>query len=113
MKQDCTNTVVYFKEQKRMCNDHKSCTKCGIYNIDTDLTCAIIQRFYPDACVKVVQAYSDGNPELTYMDDFYKKHPDAPRCPDGRPQACAFHCGYIKVCPNIPCNECWRVINKK
>lgn len=111
--------VEYFKEKARMvrANEHGYCTlsciDCPLYseNNPTGESCSNFERLHPEEAVSIVEKWSKEHPRKTRVQDFFEKHPNAPKF-DGTPRCCAAYCGYCKHCTNTGidmgnCVDCW------
>lgn len=116
---DCSKTINYICEKNRMSKYDYTTKRCGIdcskcpighTNNGYSVSCKIFEKQYPHEAVAVVQKWSDEHPIKTRLDDFIKKHPDAPLNRDGTPTVCAYKVGYCireSCSDDIPCNVCW------
>lgn len=95
---------------KRICAARDDCEKCVL-----ELNCPFVtvpsDHDYDEA-EAILAKWAEEHPERTVMDDFFAKHPNAPRDDANAPYPCAKDCGYSKppYCGHIPfkCAECWR-----
>ena len=78
------DAVEFFKERIRMCNSFEGCVGCPLKPDCTDAD--------PELMVKAVEQWSQSHPRKTMMQDFFEKHPNAPRTVDGLPFPCPFEC---------------------
>ena len=102
------DAVEFFKEKIRMRNSFEGCFGCPLEPDCTDAD--------PELMVKAVEDWSQAHPKKTIMDDFFEKHPNAPKEKDGTPiNICPSDCGYIdepnslSICEkfNNNCLKCW------
>lgn len=97
---------------KRMCTGFTTCEKCPLYLFDKDVHCKWTMCYCPDEAEAILAKWAEEHPEKTIADDFFEKHPNAPRDDANDPYPCAKDCGYSKppYCERIPfrCNNCWR-----
>ena len=115
---DCSKTLNYAVERKRMCDSfsasekdsyiaHK-CGECPLYPIEA--SCVLVSEL-TEAHINAVQKWSDEHPQETMVDRFYKLFPNAIKQADGMPTVCTRSLGWIKSCPknysDISCKECW------
>ena len=94
----------------RMCKAYDSCRdcqltrKCPLIGNSSD-----IDTFEFEA---IFTKWAAEHPERTIADDFFEKHPKAPKDEDGIPFACAQRCGYTEGCIGNTsrkyCTQCWR-----
>ena len=101
----------FLKELARMCNFHRQNCGCGGCEIHKTFNgCLYMERlrkdFDFDKLISIVQEWAKEHPRKTRKDDFFEKHPNAPKDGDKKPKACAAHCGYTK-CKGEPCEKCW------
>ncbi|MBR4934467.1 MAG: hypothetical protein IKZ01_01200 [Anaerotignum sp.] len=102
--------VAFLKEWKRMCDDCLDCDDCPMYEIRKNNveSCRDIVRKNPEKSVAIVHHWTEEHSVKTIADDFFEKHPNAPKDED-IPKTCAKHCGYFDDCPGrVTCNECWK-----
>lgn len=117
MKIDCSKTVNFFDEHKRMCAKEKenelACSECPLSYTrnSTGYGCATYIRQYPDKAVSIVQKWSDAHQQKTYAEDFFEKFPNAPKEDDGTPKSCwgdVYSNGGCNV--QSICKDCWNRI---
>lgn len=94
---------------KRMCKSARGCDHCDAQ--DACETCA--GNLNSAELESILAKWAQEHPERTIMDDFFTKHPKAPRRSPDYPEACARVVGYISECPAtvnncVGCNDCWR-----
>lgn len=94
---------------KRMCEAHKTCSKCGMATCDP----AMCRPWVYDNPVKaeaILAKWAEEHPEKTIMDDFFEKFPKALKRNSGiTPRSCAVDLGYVEHCANGgDCAACWR-----
>ena len=111
---DCSKTIDFFSELKRLCSLRRTCEaiahdeQCPLHGF-CELT---YSKIYAEDAIKAVenlQKWSDEHPKKTYAQDFFEKFPNAPRCKsaNGRyPSACR-KAIYDGKCPGVGCEECW------
>lgn len=91
---DCSKTINFFPELKRLCDSRTTCTadaankeQCPLLDV-----CASGLRivYYEDVkrAIKIVQKWSDEHPKKTYAQDFFEKFPKAQSNSDGTPFVC-------------------------
>lgn len=83
------DAVEFIKERDRMCNSIKSCSQCPMS--DTMNYCDLDTEG-PKKLVAFVEQRSQDHPRKTMMQDFFEKHPNAPKRRDGTP---------VGICPVI------------
>lgn len=95
---------------KRMCDVRDGCEKCEL-----ELNCPFVtvsSNLNFDKAEAALEKWAKEHPEKTIADDFFEKHPKAPRRNDDTPHVCAIRCGYTDACPeyeSVPeCDKCWR-----
>lgn len=94
---DCNITSNYFKEKKRMTKTKKyvceiDCDDCPLSssNNGIDISCASLEANYPNKAIEIVQKWSDGHPQKTFLTDFLEKYPNAPLEENGTPRFCPY-----------------------
>lgn len=110
---DCSQTLNYAKERKRMCDSfsiqysHK-CGECPLYPIQA--SCVLISELI-EAQIDAVQKWSDEHPVETMADKFFEIFPKAPKNSDGTPIGCPKTLGWKEKCPQElqGCNKCWEL----
>lgn len=104
------DAVNFVKEYNRMCNKYDGCQGCPLDGKDCEI---VSKKINADHIVNVVEKWSKEHPQKTMMQDFFEKHPNAPRDKDGFPTICPYECGYTKdtFCPEESfgkgCSLCW------
>lgn len=105
--------VKYMNIKTRMTNNCKiHCAKCllSMSNNKHNKPCADFERENPKEAQEIVSNWGQMNPQKTRAQDFFEKHPKAPRDIDGNPEACAYQAGYCQDCDEtkkLDCNKCW------
>ena len=106
-----------FKEaihtMKRMCEAQNECETCPC-NENCMLNLGLDDVGVSEL-EKTLEKWAAEHPAKTIADDFFDKHPRAPR-KNGHPLACALHCGYRSACADgvspaetmAECAACWR-----
>ena len=96
---------------KRMCESNGQCGHCPMPGHGAT-SCPVWVMRNPDHAEAILAKWAEEHPERTIMDDFFAKHPKAPRRSEGYPSVCALQCGYIDRCPEHKfepeCPDCWR-----
>lgn len=113
---DCSKTINFFAEAKRMCDTLFSCKECIFYDLGECNLSEITQNH-----IDQLQKWSDEHPApkpKTYADDFFEKFPEAIRI-DGKPVSCRANlyrtsCRW-KSCNNVDqcakdCLSCWNEV---
>ena len=108
------DAVLFLKERARMTNFCEiACFDCpmgGRNNGFTD-SCSEFHKKFPEEAVAVVQKWSKEHPVKTVLDDFFEKHPKAPKNEVGRPYCCPWSVGYQDGCEinygRTDCKKCW------
>ena len=95
---------------KRICNPQDDCEHCPLgRGCPCEMTPICIDMAKFEA---ILAKWEDEHPEKTIADDFFEKHPNAPRDDKNTPYTCAKDCGYSKppYCERVPfnCDNCWR-----
>ena len=115
---DCNITSNYFKEKKRMTKTKKYVCKIDCYdcplsssNNGINISCAFLEANYPNKAIEIVQKWSDGHPQKTFLTDFLEKYPNVPLAKNGYPSICPYELGYTKEeyinCGSLTCKQCW------
>lgn len=106
-KIDCSVTVNYLRELKRMC-DIYFCDNCPLSseNNGKDCYCGDFSKTNPETAIEIVQKWSDENPVKTRLDDLLEKYPKykfygSDQCPSAHPAIFGY------------CNTCTECINNK
>ena len=91
----------------RICKEREMCEGCVLEN-----KCIVLKDCDYAEAEAILAKWAAEHPERTIADDFFQKHPKAPRDDTNVPYPCAKDCGYSKppYCENTPigCDECWR-----
>lgn len=111
---DCSKTEVFLAEWRRMHYTIDYCEKCHLDH-DIKQTCLAFVTTNPKKSVEAVQKWSNEHPEQkpkTYADDFFEKHPNAPKRANGMPMAfrCQVYgcsCGKHEANMINGCEMCW------
>lgn len=95
----------------RMCKAQVDCNHC---QFDGECPCELTPMKTDASETEAILAkWAAEHPERTIMDDFFEKHPNAPKNDHGMPCVCALKCGYVKECRQIniaySCTNCWRL----
>ena len=111
---DCSKTINFFPELKRLCDSRTSCEagadnkeQCPMHGF-----CRQSLMMRAEDIIKAVenlQKWSDEHPKKTYAQDFFEKFPDAPKdelYKKRYPWVCRAGI-YGGECPRIECDECW------
>ena len=121
------DAVKFFEELKRMCKNNFSCTGCPalLENVpipicklkDTPEDYGMLKI---DKLVSFIEKWSSDHPKKTRIQDFYEKHPNAPKI-NGYPIILPISMGYCgkygdntefcTLCPhfNLEDKECWEM----
>lgn len=116
---DCSKTIYFFAELKRLCDLRLTCEadardkQCPLYDF-CGLTHSKTYAEDVKRAVEFVQEWSDEHSKKTYTQDFFEKFPDAPKDKSAKseyPDACR-NMIYGGGCPKIEsridcCYECW------
>lgn len=106
------DAVKFIKNRNRMCNSMKSCSQCPF----GEMNYCDFDTEDPEKLVALVEQWSQEHPQKTMMQDFFEKHPNAPKRRDGTPVGiCPSYCGYTDepnsafVCEKFDkkCLRCW------
>lgn len=106
------DAIEFIKKRNRMCNSMKSCSQCPF----NEMKHCNFNTEDPEKLVAFVEQWSQEHPQKTMMQDFFEKHPNAPKRRDGTPVGiCPSCCGYTdepnnaSVCIKFDekCLRCW------
>lgn len=105
------DAVEFIKEYRRMCNQYAYSEDCMDECPLKGSYCDLGYK-YTDIknTVSKVEQWSQSHPQKTMMDDFFEKHPNAPKDDFGTPCLCPADIGYEeKNCKATDCNclKCW------
>lgn len=116
---DCTKTINFFSEAKRLCDSRTACSaneknkeRCPLFVF---CKCTIKTRSVEEItkAIENLQKWSDKRSKKTYMQDFFETFPKAQMDTDGSPFACRKKI-YGGVRPNDKacdrreaCKNCW------
>lgn len=112
MKIDCSKTIDFIKEKKRMCKN-EICLTCPLSksNNEKNLHCRTFMAEYPEKIVEIMQKWSDEHPQKTYKDDFFEKFPNSEKEGNGYPVVacpCKIYPQLKLTCKDyIYCSDCW------
>lgn len=123
MKIDCSKTINFFKEKRRMCNscnDVVGCENCPLHiylnEMSIDSYCEYFVSVHPEKAVEIVQQWSDEHPQKTYKtykEDFFEKFPDAKKIGIGKGYPvidcpCILYPQLKATCNDyLYCFDCW------
>ncbi len=107
--------VEYLKQRGRMTNNCDiSCSVCPLADVNNskEVCCEEIKGKYPEEAIDIVQKWAEEHPQKTMLQDFFEKHPNAPRKTTGDPLVCPHVLGYrteVKGCCTEfdKCYDCW------
>ena len=115
---DCSKTINFFPELKRLCDSRTACTadaankeQCPLHGFCRQSLTIRAEEII--TAVENLQKWSDEHPKKTYAQDFFEKFPKAQSGSDGTPFVCRGEiygrarpkfedCGYMGTCEN-----CW------
>lgn len=117
---DCSKTIDFFAEAKRLCTSRTRCTTNAAYKERCPLfdfckyTIATRSAEVVIKAIENLQKWSDEHPKKTYAQDFFEKFPKAPKNKSAKseyPDACR-NLIYGGGCPKIElridcCYKCW------
>ena len=91
---DCSKTIDFFSELKRLCDSRTSC-EAGADNKEQCPMFEVCDRPLTKICaedaiktVEILQKWSNEHPKKTYAQDFFEKFPKAQSNSDGTPFVC-------------------------
>lgn len=102
---DCSKTMNYFAEKKRMTKKQKykvcelDCTDCPLFirNNGIGEPCFGLETLYPEKVIAIVQKWSDEHPQKTYLSELLKIFPNTPLGDDGTPNFCPYRLGLMSI----------------
>ena len=116
---DCSKTINFFSELKRLCDSRTECTadaankeQCPLHGFCRQSLTIRAEEII--TAVENLQKWSNEHPKKTYAQDFFEKFPDAPKDKSDKsecPGACR-NMIYGGGCPKMKlrvdcCYECW------
>lgn len=116
---DCSKTENYFAEKKRMIKRagigvcRIKCEDCplGITNNGMNVLCSELETLYPEKAIEIVQQWSDGHPQKTYLTELLKIFPNTLLNDDGTPKGICLHelgATSLDNCEvDNACAKCW------
>lgn len=116
---DCSKAENYFAEKRRMTKRTKDgrckidCSNCPLCsrNNNKKRLCTDFEILYPKEAIKIIQKWSDENPQKTLLSELLKNYPKVPLDYDGTPDSiCPYDLGLtsIDTCRNDHnCVACW------
>ncbi len=116
---DCSKTINFLAEMKRVCALYKNCRTpdesepCPLYHF-----CEVCVRNHSATelkkTVEILQKWSDEHQRKTYEQDFFKKFPEAKPDAYGVPRMCRANCyggscqlSAISRADPASCKDCW------
>lgn len=110
---DCSKTINYLLERNRMCGFCGGCEKCPLYKVtdkeNMNDNCDMIEEKFPDKAITIVQEWSDEHQKKTYLSEFLKHYPNAPRDEDETPDNI---CPYDLGLKSEDCENCHHEYNR-
>lgn len=100
------------KWKAKMCIRENCGAGCEIKKIKGKFMCHEFLATNPEEAVKAIDTYKNKHSK-TMMQDFFEKHPNAPKTKLGNPIVCTYYCGYVKRAPRLceatleECFACW------
>ena len=115
---DCSKTINFFPELKRLCDSRTACTadaankeQCPLHGFCRQSLTIRAEEII--TAVENLQKWSDEHPKKTYAQDFFEKFPKAQSGSDGTPFVCRKEI-YGEVPPRNErcdrrgaCKNCW------
>lgn len=114
MRIDCSKTINFIREFKRMCdfemNTEKVCHNCPFkLKYCSEYGEVDLYSVTPEI-VELVQKWSDEHPQETIAEHFFKMFPNAPKSEKSTPNICPQSLGWLQDCPtNGNCLDCWNI----
>lgn len=112
-KNDCSVTVIFFKEWRRMCDSSHDCGCCVLGMRDEFGVNRCKAHDNPEFAVEVVQKWSDEHPVKTRLDDLLERFPNVSLDGEGIPCFSPSMLGYCGDCDrcrnwkNPDIRNCW------
>lgn len=112
---DCSKTIDFFAEAKRLCDSRTACMADAANKERCPLLAFCRSTFTTRraeetiTAIKNLQKWSNEHAKKTYKQDFLEKFPDAPKYESvnsRHPRACRISI-YDGECPGTGCDECW------
>lgn len=105
-KIDCSATVNFLKEWRRMCDSLHNCSNCALGMRDEFGFNRCKASDNPEFTIEIIQKWSDEHPVKTRLDDLLEKYPKykfygSDQCPSAHPAIFGY------------CDTCTECINKK
>ena len=110
MKIDCSMTLNYAKEVKRLCTTHRekhrTCSGCPLVALGCNI------KYTTQEHIIALQKWSDEHLLETRAEHFFKMFPNAPKnYMSSIPMTCVKYLGWVKECEkgysSKHCEECW------
>lgn len=119
---DCSKTINFFAEAKRLCDSRTGCTADAANKEQCPLRgfCGLpFSEICAEKAVENLQKWSNEHPKKTYAQDFFEKFPKAQSYSDGSPVVCrkiiygeirppfenCYYTGACYKCWNEPLND--------
>lgn len=106
MKIDCSKTLNYVAERKRMCHNYEICgLGCPLkkYRLTCNQMDCITQEH-----IDIVQKWSDEHPLESMAERFFKMFPNAPKNKNNDPRCCPKNLGWdSRPDCDLGCAVCW------
>lgn len=111
---DCNATFDYLHEFNRRCDSLKKdgCRGCG-FRKRNKCEYDSFKREFPELCTRIIQMWSDANPEKTLLTVFNSYYPSAVKGENGIPHICVAMLGIVNYCNKTfdvnsdRCKRCW------
>ena len=106
------DAVKYLKEKERATKGCSlGCPNCILGKYEEYMKTHICtEDFSFEEAVKIIEKWSNENPEKTILQYFIEQHPNAPLDKNGTPKLCPFNLGYTKEKKCLysgDCVKCW------
>lgn len=108
-KIDCSVTVNFFRERRRMCDSYRQeCKDCVLRRVNRfpTYTCSDHMYTHPDTAIEIVQKWSDEHPVKTRLDDLLKKYPKTYISSGNTPSIRPYMLGYCENCDDCVYSHC-------
>lgn len=113
-KIDCSKTLNYAHEFKRMCDTYGQGNACISNNCPFEKFKGCAPDDITQEHISILQKWSDEHPQQTMAEKFFEIFPNAKKMSNGLPIYCPHYLGWgeYERCPkgqgiDISCDDCW------
>ena len=117
---DCSKTIDFFSELKRVCDSRTECTTDAANKEQCPLFAFCRRPLVTQRAEEIIrtieslQKWSNEHPRKTYAQDFFEKFPEAKPDKEGVPRMCRANCyggscqySAVAGAGPAPCKDCW------